>query len=127
MRRAARDFLASGTLVDELRLEEEQPMVSFELRRQKVRKAPATPCEYAMPAVFGSVWKDFSNRQTAILAVNVSSERRTVRFRVPDGVKALSPLPGVPCEELSIAGDIASVAIAPRQFVAFAGSLGIVP
>ena len=120
VRRAARDFLAYGTLVDELRLEEKQPNVSFEIRRQKSRKAPATPYEYSMPAVFGSVWKDFSDRRTAILAVNVSGERRTVRFRLPDGVSNLSPLPGVPCEELSIADGIASVTLAPRLFVALA-------
>ena len=118
VRRAAREFLAYGTLVDELRLEEKQPVVQFDMKRKKNRTKPAEPYEYFMPAVFGTVWKDSSGKRTAVIAVNVSDEKRTVRFRLPAGVKTLSSMEGVPAAEVSVSGDMATLAIAPRQYAA---------
>ena len=118
VRRAAREFLAYGTFVDELRLEEEQPVVQFDIKRQLIRRKPAIPYEYSMPAVFGSVWKDSSGSRTAVVAANVSDEKRTFRFRLPDGVKTLSPMQGANAVEMSISGDIVTVTLASREFAA---------
>ena len=88
------------------------------MKRKKNRTKPAEPYEYFMPAVFGTVWKDSSGKRTAVIAVNVSDEKRTVRFRLPAGMKTLSPMEGVPAAEVSVSGDMATLTIASRQYAA---------
>lgn len=83
------DFLVFGTLLGELKVEDPLPEVAFgaweELHNRR------NPVEGTMPAVIGAWWRDCDATRLMLLAVNVSGEPRTVRFRVP-GQEGLAEL-----------------------------------
>ena len=97
LRTAFGDYLAYGTLEDELRCAETLPTVTYSYAATRVppgRTMPDTALSY--PAVLGSVWKGSDGMSTALFAANVSSERRTVKVRVPQGLSAAAKAVPVP-------------------------------
>lgn len=121
IRHATRDFLAYGTLLDELRMEERQPEISFEKKqRNRNKRDEFIVSTFSIPRVFGTVWKDVSGRRTAVFAANISETVQTVRFRLPQGVSALSPLSGDQPAKMSVSGGVAELSISPRQIVVLA-------
>ena len=70
-----------------------------------------------VPAVIGSVWRNASDSKKAVVAINISSERQTVRFHTPTGRDDLSarPVDGQPTPEFTVSEGIANVTLAPRQ------------
>ena len=80
-RMVAKDWLAYGTLLDELRPNNELPKVRciwsgsgrWQMKDQHVE----------MPAVIGSVWEAPHNGKKAVVAVNITAQEQTVEFDLP--------------------------------------------
>ena len=115
-RKSARDYLAYGSLVDELRPLEPIPRCTFTWWRTEAQRGKATYTN-DLPAVIGSVWRDASGEKAAVVAVNVSQTGQTVKFRSPTGRDGLSArkVAGQPPPTFSSSGGIATLALAPRQ------------
>lgn len=69
-RLAARAFMVEGQLVDELRPLNEVPLVTHLWHRNK----PHTAC---LPAVMGTLWRDFSRERLALVVVNTTGTAQT--------------------------------------------------
>jgi hypothetical protein len=96
VRKAAREFLAYGTLEDELRPLNPLKTVEFSWERKpKGKKAAKKIAAFSstMPAVVGTVWKNHDGRRRAVVAANVSGEDCTVKFKLPEGAESLSAVP----------------------------------
>ena len=84
-----------------------------------VPKAPPPPEMVEWAAVVGAVWRDVDDTRKAVFVANVSSERQTVRFRMPPGCGApqVFPLPGEPSPDLAVADGVVTLTLAPTSFV----------
>jgi hypothetical protein len=125
VRRAARDFLAYGTLEDELRPLNALKTVEFSWERKakgKKAKQPVNVFTATMPAVVGTVWKNHDGTRDAVIAANVSSEKQVVRFALPSQGGKMAPLDieGSDPVRYSVSGGIAELHMAPRQIVVLA-------
>ncbi|MBR4172000.1 MAG: hypothetical protein IKR48_10140 [Kiritimatiellae bacterium] len=85
-----KEFLAYGTLLDELRVIGEQPELSFlwtgrwHAKDQNVR----------LPAVIGALWQSAHDGKRALVAVNLSDQPQRVRIALPDGQFRIRTLEG---------------------------------
>ena len=115
-RKSARDYLAYGSLVDELRPLDPLPKCTFRWWRTETRRGKEAYTN-DLPAVIGSVWRDAGDSKAAVLAVNISPERQTVRFNTPTGKDDLAAraLEGQLPPGLTAAGGVATLTLAPRQ------------
>ena len=125
VRRAARDFLAYGTLEDELRPLNALKTVEFSWERKakgKKAKQPVNMFTSTMPAVVGTVWKNHDGTRDAVIAANVSSEKQVVRFALPSQGGKMAPLDieGSDPVRYSVSGGIAELNLEPRQIVVLA-------
>ena len=113
-RKSAREYLAYGSLVDELRPLEPPPRQTFSWWRTEHRREAYTN---DLPAVIGSVWRDAQDAKSAVVAVNISPDRQQIRFRTPTGRDDLSAraVPGQDAPSLSFSGGVATLTLAPRQ------------
>ena len=70
-----------------------------------------------LPAVIGSVWRNANDSKMAVVAVNISPARQTVRFRTPAGRDDLSAhsVDGQPAPEFAVSAGTATLTLAPRQ------------
>ena len=121
-RSAAADFLVYGHLEDELRPLDPVPTVKlawYSPQKSKPGKAPLPPEMVDWAAVVGAVWRDVDDTRRAVFAANISSERQTVRFRMPSGYGApqVFPLPDQPPPDLAVADDVVTLTLAPTSFV----------
>jgi len=118
-RKAARDYLVYGSLIDELRPLEPLPACTCTWHRTETKRGQAT-YTYALPAVLGSVWRDSADAHRAVVAVNVSADGQDVRFRAPAGMSSAAvarPLPGQPTPQFRISGDVVELTLLSRQIV----------
>lgn len=118
-RKAARDYLVYGTLLDELRPLGDPPVCSFTWHRTETKRGEATYTR-TLPSVMGAVWQGASNGRRAVVAVNVSDRAQTVRFRVPkEGRTDVSArmLPGQDSPCFSASAGIVTLELQPRQIV----------
>ena len=115
-RKSAREYLAYGSLVDELRPIEPLPRCTFSWRRTEANRGMVAYTN-DMPAVIGSVWRDASDSKMAVVAVNISPARQTIRFRTPTGRDDLSahPVDGQSAPEFAVSAGMAALTLAPRQ------------
>ena len=125
VRKAAREFLAYGTLEDELRPLNPLKTVEFSWeRKSKRKKAPKKLEEFssAMPAVVGTVWKNHDGSRRAVVAANVSAEDCTVKFKLPEGAKSLSSVPveGEGKARFAIDGGTVELVLSPREIAVLA-------
>ena len=120
IRRVAREFLAYGTLEDELRPLRVLPQVKFSWKcRDKRYKKEQVYREFSgtMPAIVGTVWKNSQGSRLAVVAANVSAKAETVQFKIPDGAKTLATLKveGIEKPDFTIADGVVSLKLLPRQ------------
>ena len=122
VRMAATDFLVYGHLEDELRPLDPVPTTKlawYPPQKPRPGKAPLPPEMIDWAAVVGAVWRDVEGTRRAVFAANISSERQTVRFRMPPGCGApqVFPLPDQPPPDIAEAGDVVTLTLAPTSFV----------
>lgn len=125
VRRAARDFLAYGTLEGELRPLNALKTVEFSWERKakgKKAKQAVNVFTATMPAVVGTVWKNHDGTREAVIAANVSSEKQVVRFALPSQGGRMAPLDieGSDPVRYSVRGGIAELNLEPREIVVLA-------
>ena len=115
-RKSAREYLAYGSLVDELRPIEPLPRCTFSWRRTEANRGMVAYTN-DLPAVIGSVWRNADDSKMAVVAVNISPARQTVRFHTPAGRDDLSahPVDGQPAPEFAVSSGTAALTLAPRQ------------
>ena len=107
-RQAAADYFAYGTLEDELRISDVQEKIVFTWgKKARAESAP----------LIGSVWKNADGKRRAIAVVNVTGDRRTVKFRLPEGFGRMSArrLPFNEGTEFSLAHGVGRLSVAPRE------------
>ena len=122
VRTAAADFLVFGHLEDELRPLDPVSTVGlvwYPPQKPRPGKPPLPPEMVDWAAVVGAVWRDVDDTRLAVFAANISSERQTVRFRMPPGCGApqVFPLPGQPSPDLAVADGVVTLTLAPTSFV----------
>jgi hypothetical protein len=120
VRKAAREFLAFGTLENELRTFDPLPEVKFTWKRKEKRnksKQEYNEFSATMPAVVGTIWKNNDGSRDAVIAANVSQSKQVVRFEIPFGGKTLQPInvEGMDPVEYSIKDRIVTLCLSPRQ------------
>lgn len=120
VRKAAREFLAYGTLEGELQPLDPPPEVEFTWKRKDKRnksKQAYNDFSAAMPAVVGTVWKNHDGSRDAVIAANVSSAKQVVRFMIPSSSDTLSPVSvdGMDPVECSIKDRIVTLSLLPRR------------
>ena len=115
-RKSARDYLAYGSLVDELRPVEPVPRSTFRWWRTEGKRGQEAYTN-DLPSVIGSVWRNADGSRLAVVAVNISQKRQTVRFRAPTGRDDLSAraVDGQSAPEFAMAGGVAALTLVPRQ------------
>ena len=118
-RKAARDYLVYGSLLDELRPLEKLPTCSYTWHRTEKDRGKATYTQ-SLPSVLGTVWQSAAKGRRAVVAVNVSSQPQAVRFRAPGVAGAdvsARRLPGQDLPRFSAAEGVVSLELLPRQIV----------
>ncbi len=109
------EYLAYGMLRDEIRPLEPLPMVEYEYAATRTRQSKE-PTKIAFPAMIGYIWTDVDGGSKAIFAANVSSEKRTVKIRVPAGLsvtaKALE-VPDQPAASFTLDGGVGALTLEP--------------
>ena len=91
LRHAAREYLAYGSLLGDLKPLDALPTESFDFNdcaSESVDAKPISSTRAELPSVIGTVWKSADGYGRAVVAANLSASERTVRFRVPDVVAA---------------------------------------
>ena len=103
-RQQLKEYLALGFLEGPLELMGDVPSVPYTAwESMHSRKNPKTAY---MPSVIGARWTSASNGKHALVGVNVSGEKQTVRIRLPHEVKTISTvaLPGHAAPQVSVLG-----------------------
>ena len=92
------------------------PRCTFSWRRTEANRGMVAYTN-DLPAVIGSVWRNANDSKMAVVAVNISPARQTVRFRTPAGRDDLSahPVDGQPAPEFAVSAGTAALTLAPRQ------------
>ena len=115
LRRAGRDFLAYGTLEDELRTLEPNPLVPFTHlpTRNRSKGAPSTTVDYR--SVIGVVRENVDHDRAAVFAANVTDGPRTFSFRAPGTDPVVRTIPGEPRPPMRTAENVVTMTLKPQE------------
>jgi hypothetical protein len=114
-RKAARDFVAYGTLEDELRTLEPNEKVTFTHHptRGRAQGRPATKVDYR--SIVGVVRENVEHDRAAVFAANVSAEARTFSFRAPGIEPQVRAIPGERVPEIRAQGGVVTMTLKPQE------------
>lgn len=111
------DYLAYGTLEDELRPLQALSSVSFEYEpTRRKRKNEKTSISY--PVVLGTVWRSSDGKSVALFATNVSDAPQTVEIRCPQGLSRQARaevVPGFPSGSFVRRGERGELTLEPHS------------
>jgi len=117
LRKAAREYLAYGTLEDELRTIEPNGKVTFthQLTRRRAPGRPPTTVDYR--SIVGVVRENVDHDRAAVFAANVTDTARKFSFKAPGAEPVVRTIPGEPVPEIQSENGIVSLSLKPQEIV----------
>lgn len=126
VRRAGREFLAYGSLEDELRSLVPQEKVT--VKWAEWRGDRTINCfTRDLPRIVGSVWLNAREDAVGVVAVNLSEKESSVRFKLPLGARTLSSVKveGQPDPALTVKDGVCELRLAPFAAAVLKGTRGL--
>ena len=116
-RKAAREYVAYGTLEDELRTLEPNEKVTFthQLTRGRAPGKPPTKVDYR--SIIGVVRENVEHDRAAVFAANVTDATRKFSFKAPGVEPVVRTIPGEPVPEIQSENGIVSLSLKPQEIV----------
>ena len=117
LRKAAREYLAYGTLEDELRTLEPNEKVAFAHQLTRRRKPGSPPTTVDYPSIIGVVRENAGHDKAAVFAANVADATRNFSFKAPGTDPAARTIPGESMPAVRSENGVVSLSLKPQEIV----------
>ena len=114
-RNAAREYLAYGSLEDELRTLEPNEKVAFRHQPTRGRAAGRPPTTVEYRSVIGVVRENVDHDRAAVFAANVTDAEREFSFRAPGVNPVVRAIPGEKLAPFRMSGGVATMKLKPQE------------